>query len=90
VLEHAPVSLLLDVLQILASGSIGRILLAHVTQATGEFGEPLAIGTLAEPADLQVIWLQESRARQKRYDGFGIVQGQKEKETTDRGCGRSG
>ena len=67
--------LLLDVLQIVPRGATGRIFLAHVTEAAGKFGETLAIGTLAEPADLQMIGLDENRASEESYYRFGIVQG---------------
>jgi hypothetical protein len=46
------VSLLLDVLQILAGLAAGRILLTHVTETAGKFGESLAVGALSQPADL--------------------------------------
>ena len=73
-LEDAAVPLLLDVLQIIPSEAIRRILLAHVTEAAGEFRQPLTVGAFAEPADLDVIGLQEDRAGKKSYNRFCIVQ----------------
>jgi len=58
--------LLLDVLEILASGAAGGILLAHITEPAGELGKPLAIRTFAEPANLEVIGLDEDRSGEKR------------------------
>ena len=66
--------LLLDVLQIVPRGATGRIFLAHITEAAGKFGETLAIGALAEPADLQMVRLDERRTREKSDYWFGIVQ----------------
>ena len=65
VLEHASVSLLLDVLEVLAGHATGRILLAHVAQSAGELGELLSIGALAEPVHLEVIGLNEGWAREE-------------------------
>jgi len=64
VLEDGPVPLLLDVLQILTRGAIGRILLAHVAKPAGELGQALAIGALAQPVNLEMIRFQEDRTRQ--------------------------
>ena len=55
VLQHAAVALLLDVLQVLARLSLGRIVLAHVTETAGELGELFAAGALADPIDRQVL-----------------------------------
>ena len=53
VLEHAPVSLLLDVLEVLARLALRRIVLAHVAETPGKLGESLAVGALADPAHRQ-------------------------------------
>src|SRR5205814_2421906 len=75
VLENRPVTLLLDVLQILACRAVRRILLAHVAETTGEFGELLAVGALSEPADLEMIGLDEGWPREESDYGLCIVQG---------------
>jgi hypothetical protein len=75
VLENAPVSLLLDVLQIIPGGSVGGILLAHVTEPAGELGQALAIGALSEPFHLKVVRLQKDWTREECYYGFCIEQG---------------
>jgi hypothetical protein len=74
VLEHASMSLLLDVLQVIAGLSIGRVLLAHVAETAGVLREPLPVGALSEPADFQVIRLQKDRTREEGYYWLGIVQ----------------
>ena len=73
-LENAAVALLLDVLEILARHAVGRVLLAHVAETSGKLGEPLAIGALAEPTDLEMIRLKENRARDQSYYGLCVVQ----------------
>jgi hypothetical protein len=65
VLENTPVTLLLDVLQIIARRAAGGILLAHVAETTGELGQPLAVGALSEPVDPEVIGFEERRAGEK-------------------------
>ena len=73
-LEHAAVPLLLDVLEILARHAVGRVLLAHVAETTGEFGEPLTIGALAEPPDPEMIRFQEDRTGNESYYRLCVVQ----------------
>ena len=68
-------TLLLDVLQIIARDPICRIFLAHVTKTAGKFGESLTISAFAEPADLQVIGFEKNRTGKEGYDRFGIEQG---------------
>ena len=65
VLEHAAVSLLLDVLQVLARRPARRILLAHVAEPAGELRQPLAVGALSQPVHGQVLGLRERRAREE-------------------------
>jgi len=67
-------SLLLDVLEVLARRAIGRVLLAHVAETAGKLREPLAIGALSEPADVQVIGLEKDWAGEEGYYGLCIVQ----------------
>src|SRR2546423_12573214 len=67
VLENRPVSLLLDVLEILAGRAVGRILLTHVAQTSGELCESLTVGALAKPRNLELLRLQIYRTRQQRY-----------------------
>jgi hypothetical protein len=74
VLENASMSLLLDVLDVLACLSIGRVLLAHVAKTPRVFGEPFAIGALAEPADLQMIRLQKDGTREEGYYRLCVIQ----------------
>ena len=74
-LEDAPVSLLLDVLQIIPGGSVGGILLAHVTESAGELGQTLAIGALSEPFHLEVVGLNKDGTREQSYYWFCIEQG---------------
>ena len=81
-LENASMSLLLDVLEVLACLSIGRVLLAHVAKTAGVLRESLPIGALAEPADLQMIRLQKDGTREECYYWFSVVQEfLREKET---------
>jgi hypothetical protein len=65
VLEDAPVSLLLDVLQIIPRHPTGRIFLAHVTETAGKLRQPLAIGALAEPLHLEMFGLQKDWTREE-------------------------
>ena len=65
VLEHAPVSLLLDVLQVLPRRAAGGILLAHVAEAAGKLGQPLAVGAFSEPVNLEMIGLQKDWTREE-------------------------
>jgi hypothetical protein len=64
VLQHAAVSLLLDVLEVFARSAAGRIFLAHIAQPAGKFGEPFTIAAVAEPVDRQMSGLAENRARE--------------------------
>jgi hypothetical protein len=64
VLEDAAMSLLLDVLEILTRVPLGRIPLAHVAEASREFGESLAVSALAEPRDGKMRGLRESGTRE--------------------------
>src|SRR2546423_2715123 len=75
VLENRPVSLLLDVLEILAGRAVGRILLTHVAQASGELCESLTVGALAKPTNLEMLRLQKNRTRQQRYDWLCVQHG---------------
>ena len=54
-LQDAPVPLLLDVLQVVAGGPVGRIVLAHVAQPPGELCEPLTVRAVAYPRHAEVI-----------------------------------
>jgi hypothetical protein len=74
VLEDAPVSLFLDVLQIIPGCPARGIFLAHVAETAGELSQLLAVRTLAQPLDLEVIGLQKLGAREKSQDRFCIVQ----------------
>ena len=62
--------MLLDVLQIFAGRSLGRIALAHVTESTSELGETLAIAAVAKPRHRQMIGLAEMRPSQQRHSRF--------------------
>src|SRR5437868_3072701 len=75
VLENGTVSLLLDVLEVLTRGAVGWIFLAHVAKPAGKLGQTLAIGALAKPANLQMLGLQENRAREQGYDWFSVKHG---------------
>jgi hypothetical protein len=74
VLENASMSLLLDVLEVFAGFTVGRVLLAHVAETAGKLCEPLAIGALSEPTDSQMIRLQKDWTREKGYYRLCIVQ----------------
>ena len=66
-LENASMSLLLDVLEVLARRPVGRILLAHIAETACKLGQPLALGALSEPADVQVVGLEKDRASEEGY-----------------------
>jgi hypothetical protein len=51
-LENAAVPLLLDVLEIIPRQAIRWVLVTHVAETAGEFGESLTIGAVSEPTDL--------------------------------------
>src|SRR5205085_9148654 len=72
VLQYAAVPLLLDVLQVFASGAAGRIVLAHVAEASGELREPLAVGALTLPLHGQVLGPGKRRARE--HGDFRLVE----------------
>src|SRR5262249_33339753 len=72
VLENAPMSLLLDVLEVLAGRTLGRIVLAHVTQTPGEFGESLTIGAVAHPRHRQMLRAGKAWTRDEREDRLGV------------------
>src|SRR5262249_50160982 len=74
-LQHAAVSLLLDVLEVLAGLPLRRIVLAHVAQPAGELGELLAAGAVADPIDGKMSGRGERRTGEKGDDGFGVVTG---------------
>src|SRR4029078_2621245 len=57
-------SLLLDVLEILPSGPVRRILLTHVAEPPCEFGEFLTVSALTEPIDGKMRRLGEGWARE--------------------------
>jgi hypothetical protein len=69
-LEHAPVTLLLDVLEVIARRPARRIFLAHVTKPAGKFRETLAIGAFAKPLHGKVFGLREYGARKNCYARF--------------------
>ena len=73
-LENASVSLLLDILEVLARCAVGRVLLAHVAETAGKLREPLAIGALSEPADIQVIGLEKDWAGEEGYYRLCVIQ----------------
>jgi hypothetical protein len=76
-------ALLLDVLEVFAGFTVGRVLLAHVAETAGILRESLPIGALSEPADLQMIRLQKDGTREEGYYWLCIVQEFLwEKETT--------
>jgi hypothetical protein len=82
VLENASMSLLLDVLEVIARLAIRGVLLAHVAETARVFGEPLAIGALSEPTDRQMIRLQKDWTREEGYYWLSVVQSIfREKET---------
>jgi len=86
VLQDASVSLLLDVLEIIPRRAARGILLAHVAETAGEFGELFTIGALAQPIDAEMIGLQKDWAREESQDGRCIVQrlfGEEETVTED-------
>src|SRR5688500_864977 len=67
-------ALLLDVLEVVPGRALGGILLTHVAETARELGQPLAIGALAKPVDLEMIRLEESRTRQQSDAGLGVNQ----------------
>lgn len=54
-------SLLLDVLEVLAGGPAGWILLTHVAKPAGELGKFFAVGALAQPLHGKMFRLGECR-----------------------------
>ena len=75
VLEHRPVPLLLDVLQVLPRAAVRGVLLAHVAEPPGELGEALAVGALAHPLHGEVAGLREVGAGEDGDFGFGVEMG---------------
>jgi hypothetical protein len=69
VFQHAAMPLLLDVLEVLTSGSPSRIPLAHVTEPSGELGQPLAIGALTDPLYRHMLGLGKLRTSEHRHGG---------------------
>src|SRR5688572_14089251 len=63
-LQHAAMPLLLDVVEVLSRGTLGRIRLAHIAQAAGKLGEALATSSLTEPGDRQVRGFGEVGTRE--------------------------
>src|SRR5207247_7979754 len=70
VLEHRAVSLLLDVLEVIGGGAIHRVVLAHVAQPSRVLGEALARRGVAEPADFEMLGLEELGPGDQRDAGF--------------------
>ena len=68
-LQHRAVALLLDVLEVIGGGALGRVGLAHVAEPAGEFGEPLAVGRFARPLHAEVRRLDELGAGEQRDGG---------------------
>src|SRR5215467_13807955 len=64
--------LLLDVLEVLAGRTLGRIVLAHVTQTPGEFGESLAVGAVAHPRHREMLRAGKAWTRDEREDRLGV------------------
>src|SRR5262245_11823762 len=60
-LQHRPVSLFLDVLEVLGGAAVGRIALAHVADAACELGQPLPARSVALPLYRHVTRFQEFR-----------------------------
>jgi len=69
-LENTPVTLLLDVLEILSRRTVRRILLAHIAEPPGKFRESLTIGAFAEPVDREMRRLVERWAREDCDSGL--------------------
>src|SRR3989440_3589800 len=65
-LQHRTVALLLDVLEVLGRGPVSGVVLAHVADPAGEFGEALAGGGGALPLHPQVLGLEELRSGDQR------------------------
>src|SRR5258708_20459491 len=63
-LEHAAVSLVLDVLQVFARRPPGGIVLTHVAEPPRELRQPLAIAAVALPLDRQMLGFGEIGARE--------------------------
>src|SRR5215467_7655288 len=87
--------LLLDVLEVLAGRTLGRIVLAHVTQTPGEFGESLAVGAVAHPRHREMLRAGKAWTRDEREDRLGVEvhQGRGKREEGsgkrgDAGCGK--
>src|SRR5215831_6486271 len=78
-------SLLLDVLEVLAGWTLGRIVLAHVTQSPGEFGESLAIGAVAHPRHREMLRAGKAWTRDEREDRLGVEVHQEKGKREGRG-----
>jgi hypothetical protein len=87
VLENASVTLLLDVLEVLACRSARRIPLTHIAEATRELGQLLAVSAFAEPVDSQVVRFDEGRAREESEAWLRV--NQRSSRWTVRGGGRA-
>jgi hypothetical protein len=74
VLENAAMSLLLDVLEILAGRSARGISLAHVAQAPSELSELFTISAFTEPVYSEMIGLDKGGTREEGEAGLGVNQ----------------
>src|SRR5690348_18455993 len=61
VLEHRAVALLENVSEVLGGAPAGWVVLAHIAQAAGELGDPLAIAGLTSPLNREMGGLDELR-----------------------------
>ncbi len=73
--KNASVALLLDVLKIFTRVARRGVALTHVAESASEFGQALAIGTVADPVHGKVYRLDELRARNDGDLGLGEVHG---------------
>src|SRR2546430_2628484 len=54
-LEDAAVTLLLDVLQVIAGLALRGIVLAHIAKPSGKFREALTVSAIADPAHREML-----------------------------------
>src|ERR1051325_2081189 len=72
VLEHGAMTLLLDIVEIIARRPLRRVVLAHVADPTREFGEALSISALADPVHRQMLGRRERRSREEGDRGLVV------------------
>src|SRR2546425_8121987 len=73
VLEHRPVALLLNVLEVLGGGAVHGIALAHIAEPARILGQTLAVARFTEPMGgemlgVDVLWAGDQRDARRAKD----------------------